>query len=247
MKDLIVFDLDNTLVPSKTIMDDEMVGLFTELLTKKKVAVISGGSLEQFKKEFINSLPDTANLSNLLLFPTDGTAFYKWSDSKRDWEKIYQESLTAEQKSKILNAFDSVLSSINFDKENINGKLIEDKDSAMTFSALGQDAELRLKEVWDPEQKKRKEIKALLDPILADFEVRIAGTTSIDITSKGHDKSFGIKKMVKYTGIQKENIVYIGDSLFDGGNDSPVKSTGITTVSVINPEGTKVFIRQIIQ
>ncbi len=90
MKDLIVFDLDNTLVPSKTIMDDEMVGLFTELLTKKKVAVISGGSLKQFKKEFINSLPDTANLSNLLLFPTDGTAFYKWSDSMKDWEKIYQ-------------------------------------------------------------------------------------------------------------------------------------------------------------
>lgn len=228
-------------------MDDEMVRLFTELLSKKKVAVISGGSLEQFKKEFINSLPDTANLSNLLLFPTDGTAFYKWSDSMRDWEKIYQESLTAEQKSKILNAFDSVLSSINFDKENIKGKLIEDKDSAMTFSALGQDAELRIKEVWDPEQKKRKEIKALLDPILADFEVRIAGTTSIDITRKGHDKSFGIKKMIEYTGIQKENIVYIGDSLFDGGNDNPVKGTGITTIAVRNPEGTKVFIRQIIQ
>lgn len=247
MKDLIVFDLDNTLVPSKTIMDDEMVGLFTELLTKKKVAVISGGSLEQFKKEFINSLPDTANLSNLLLFPTDGTAFYKWSDSKLDWEKVYQESLTAEQKSKILNAFDSVLSSINFDRENIKGKLIEDKDSAMTFSALGQDAELSIKEVWDPEQKKREEIKALLDPILADFEVRIAGTTSIDITNKGQDKSFGIKKMIEYTGIKIENIVFIGDSLFDGGNDNPVKNTGVTTVSVINPEGTKVFIRQIIQ
>jgi hypothetical protein len=247
MKDLIVFDLDNTLVPSKTIMDDEMVGLFTELINKKKVAVMSGGSLEQFKKEFINSLPSTANLSNLLLFPTDGAAFYKWSDSIKDWEKVYQETLTSEQKSKIISAFDEVLSSINFDRENIKGKLIEDKDSAMTFSALGQDAELKIKEVWDPEQKKRKEIKSLLDPILTDFEVRIAGTTSIDITKKGQDKSFGMKKMIEYTGIKVENIVYIGDSLFDGGNDSPVKSTGVTTISVRNPEGTKVFIRQIIQ
>ena len=117
----------------------------------------------------------------------------------------------------------------------------------MTFSALGQDAELDIKEKWDPDQKKRLSIKALLDPKLPGFEVRVAGTTSIDITKKGQDKSYGIKKMIEYTGIPKEKILYIGDSLFDGGNDSPVKDTGATTVSVRNPEQTKQVIKNIIQ
>jgi len=246
MKELIVFDLDNTLVPSKTVMDEEMIDLFTELLSKVKVAVISGGSLIQFKKEFISSISDSSNFSNLLLFPTDGTAFYIWSKESSDWQKVYQEILTNDQKAQILNAFEKMLDEINFDRTNIVGKLIEDKESAMTFSALGQDALLTEKEKWDPDQKIRLSMKAMLDPRLPEFEVRIAGTTSIDITKKGCDKSFGIEKMIEYTGIPKEKILYIGDSLFEGGNDSPVIKTGVETLSVADPEETKKVIREMI-
>jgi HAD superfamily hydrolase (TIGR01484 family) len=228
-------------------MDSQMTLLFTSLIKMTKVAVISGGSLEQYKKEFINSLPKDANLSNLLLLPTDGTAFYTWSESNHDWDKVYQESLTEYQKSQIMNAFNDVLVEAKFDKKDVVGKLIEDKVSAMTFSALGQDALLSDKEKWDPDQKKRLILKSLLEKILPNFEIRIAGTTSIDITQKGQDKSFGIRKILDYTKISIDQMLYIGDSLFDGGNDSPVKRTGIETFVVKNPEETKQIIRNLIQ
>jgi HAD superfamily hydrolase (TIGR01484 family) len=247
MKELIVFDLDNTLVPSKTVMDDEMSEIFSNLLSKVKVAVMSGGSLKQFKLEFISKLKPDTNFSNLLLFPTDGTAFYRWSIDLKDWEKVYQDSLGIDEKNSIFNALDIALKKVNFDRSRLIGNLTEDKGSAITFSALGQDAPLEMKEVWDRDQTKRIEIKKILDPLLPDFEVNIAGTTSIDITRKGYNKAYGIKKMVEYTGIPESGIMYIGDSLFDGGNDSPVKTTGVETVSVSGPEETKVIIKDIIK
>ena len=44
MKKLIVFDLDGTLAPSKSPLDDEMSSLLHDLLAVVKVAVISGGA-----------------------------------------------------------------------------------------------------------------------------------------------------------------------------------------------------------
>jgi len=55
-KSLIIFDLDGTLAESKQPMDSEMTELLARLLEKKKVAVISGGSFEQFKKQFLPEL-----------------------------------------------------------------------------------------------------------------------------------------------------------------------------------------------
>ncbi len=41
-KSLIIFDLDDTLAPSKSSIDAEMNELLTKLLSKKLIAVISG-------------------------------------------------------------------------------------------------------------------------------------------------------------------------------------------------------------
>ena len=49
MKQLIVFDLDGTLAPSKSSIDGEMASLLTALLGVAKVAIISGGGFPQFK------------------------------------------------------------------------------------------------------------------------------------------------------------------------------------------------------
>ena len=61
--------------------------------------------------------------------------------------------------------------------------------------------------------------------------MRPAGTTTIDITRKGIDKDFGIRKLSERLGIPPERMVYVGDALFPGGNDAIVKETGIATQS----------------
>lgn len=244
---LIVFDLDNTLAVSKTVIDEEMSKLLLKLLEIKKVAVISGGSFKQLEKELLFHLSLETNLTNLHIFPTGGTSYYSWIRNEGKWALIYQEVLLEKDKIKIIDAISSVLKDINFDKKDIVGNLIEDKDSSITFSGLGQDADFNEKVKWDPDQKIRLGIKSGLDKILSDFEVKIAGTTSIDITEKGKDKAYGIHKMVEYIKVPISEMIYVGDSLFEGGNDHPVIKTGISVLPVKNPEYTKDIIKNILK
>lgn len=247
MPKLIVFDLDNTLAKSKTAIDEEMSELFSKLLKNTLVAVISGGSFKQFEKELLYQLSLSSNLLNLHIFPTDGTAYFSWDDKSGKWQKIYQESLSEKEKIKIKDAFSQTLTELSFDTKSVVGELIEDRDSAITFSALGQDAPLELKEKWDIDSNKRKKIVEKLGEKLRDFDIHIAGTTSIDITKKGMDKAYGIRKMVEYIKVGIEDMVFIGDSLFELGNDHPVISTGVKTISVKDPEETKTIIKDLIK
>ncbi len=99
MKKLIVFDLDGTLAQSKSSLDAEMAALFNKLLDTIKVAVISGGNWPQFQKQVLSHLAGDHRLRNLSLLPTCGTQFYKYD---KDWEKLYSEDFTGEQKAKIV-------------------------------------------------------------------------------------------------------------------------------------------------
>ncbi|MDO8430767.1 MAG: HAD-IIB family hydrolase, partial [Candidatus Taylorbacteria bacterium] len=151
------------------------------------------------------------------------------------------------EKIKIHDTFSKVLKDLNFNVNIHKGELIEDRKSALTFSGLGQEAPLLGKEVWDPDQRKRIKIREHLIPLLPEFEIHIAGTTSIDITKKGLDKAYGIQKMIEYIKVPIEKMVYVGDSLFEGGNDNPVIQTGVKTISVKDPEETKIIIKDLLK
>jgi hypothetical protein len=126
------------------------------------------------------------------------------------------------------------------------GEQIEDRGSQITFSALGQHAPLEEKDKWDPDIGKRKKIKAVLDGLIPEFSVRIGGSTSIDITKPGIDKAYGIRKLRDLLSISLEEMIYIGDALYVGGNDYPAKEVGVDCIPVKDPEDTKRVIQTII-
>ena len=179
MKQLIVFDLDGTLAPSKAMIDAEMATLFTGLLEVVKVAIISGGSWDQFQTQVLARLPRDARINNLSILPTSGTTFYQYKDA---WQPLYTENLSDAQKHQITAALEAAVASAGFSPTKTWGETIEDRGSQITYSALGQQAPLDEKSKWDPDFAKRQKIKALLDVSLPDFSVRLGGTTSIDIT-----------------------------------------------------------------
>ncbi|MDI6737729.1 MAG: HAD-IIB family hydrolase [Nanoarchaeota archaeon] len=244
-KKLIVFDLDGTLAKSKSPMDSEMVYLLQELLKQKAVAVISGGSYIQYQKQFLSSLNcnNADLLKNLFLFPTCSTAFYRFEN---EWKEVYSQKLAEDEKKKIFRAFEMVFEEIVFIKETRYGEIVEDRGSQVTFSALGQQAPLELKKEWDPDSKKRLAMIEKLKKHIPEFEIKIGGTTSIDVTRQGIDKRFGIQQIEKQLDIKKEEILYIGDALFEGGNDYPVKQMGVDCIQVDSPEDTKKEITKII-
>ena len=55
-KDLFIFDLDGTLIETKSPMKAEMSKLITRLLKMKKVAIIGGGKYNTFQELFLREL-----------------------------------------------------------------------------------------------------------------------------------------------------------------------------------------------
>jgi phosphomannomutase len=243
MKKLVVFDLDGTLAESKSSIDAEMSALFSKLLGTVEVAVISGGKWSQFQKQMLSHVGNDQRLNNLSLLPTCGTQFYKYDKS---WQKIYSEDLTSEQKEKIISSLKKSIGQSGLKAEKVWGEVIEDRGSQITFSALGQQAPLEEKRKWDPDFTKRKKMKSILDALIPEFSVRLGGSTSIDVTKPGIDKAYGIRKLRDILGIAIEEMIFIGDALFPGGNDYPAKEAGVVSIQVRDPNETKRVIEAIV-
>ena len=243
MKNLIVFDLDGTLAPSKSPLDAEMSSLLYDLLSVVKVAVISGGAWLQFENQVLSHLPKGDRLTRLSILPTCGTKFFQYTS---DWKQLYSEDFTAEEKQKIISALNQAIETAGFSVEKTWGETIEDRGSQITYSALGQQAPLDEKEKWDSDFSRRKKIKAILDTLIPEMSVRIGGSTSIDITRQGIDKAYGIRKLRDILGIPVKEMVYVGDALFVGGNDYPAIESGVISIPVQGPGETKRVIEAIL-
>jgi len=243
MKKLIVFDLDGTLAESKSPLHTEMSSLLHDLLGIIKVAVISGGDWEQFEKQLLSNFPHDERLKNLSILPTCGTKFFKYSGG---WEKIYSEDFTGDEKKKIIGSLTKSIEKTGFKAKKVWGKIIEDRGSQITFSALGQQAPLEEKRKWDADFSKRKNMKAYLDKLIPEFAVHLGGMTSIDITKPGIDKGYGIRKLRDTLNIPIQDMIFIGDALFPGGNDYPAKEAGALPIHVRDIIETKRVIETII-
>lgn len=162
--------------------------------------------------------------------------------------RVYQKSLSLKDAKKVLSAFENVFAQIKYvPPRKTYGPVFENRGSQLTFSALGQSAPLRYKQKWDPDQKKRLRIRRLLRKRLPEFQISIGGTTSIDVTRKGVDKTLCVRKLKEHLKAKLKDMLFVGDALFAGGNDHIMKSVGIKCVSVSGPEETRALIRRIIQ
>ena len=244
-KQLIAFDVDGTLALSRSAVDLEMADLLEKLLEVKKVAIITGGGFDDIKKQVLDKL----NLSqlqnqNLILLPTNGGSLFIFDDN---WKEISSSKLTDQQKKKVISAIQEVDQADPELKDNISyGQKIQDRGSQITYGALGENAPIELKYAWDPDTTKRLKIQQALKEKLPDFEVKIGGKTSIDITPLGMDKAYAINKALDYLKLQKEEVLFLGDAVYENGNDFPVLQAGIETIKVLDPEETKLNIRKII-
>jgi HAD superfamily hydrolase (TIGR01484 family) len=243
MKKLVVVDLDGTLAPSKSALDAEMATLVNKLLTEIKVAVISGGDWLQFQKQVLVHLANDERLKRLSLLPTCGTQFYQYD---KVWTRLYAENFTIPQKDKIISSLQKAIVQSGLAARKVWGSVIQDRGSQITFSALGQEAPLDEKVKWDPEFVKRKMMKATLDSMIPEFSVRLGGSTSIDVTKPGIDKAYGIRKLRDILGIAIEEMLFVGDALFPGGNDYPAEQAGVVSIRVRDPQETKRVIEAIV-
>ena len=240
MKKLVAFDLDGTLAESKQALEPEMAALLAGLAEQVAVAVISGGDWPQFEKQIIARLPKGADLTNLYIMPTTGTKLYRCKQG--EWTQIYADIFKPEERDAIVKALDDAGKQTGLDREKTWGQQIEDRGSQITFSALGQDAPIDAKKAWDPDFAKRKRMQKIVQGEISGFAINVGGSTSIDITREGTDKASAMRELAKQSGIATEDMIFLGDAIYPGGNDYAVKAAGIDTLTVRDPDETKAVI-----
>ena len=242
---MIVCDMDGTLVPSKLSPDTQMSDLIERLLLQYSFAVISGASIELFSERFLSRLTLTEQQSqNLYLLPSIGAGMYILENNYT--KKIYEELLTTSEFQHISAVVLQAAKLLHLVPAEQFGPTLEMRGTSATYSALGQDAPFDLKTQWDMDQKKRQELLAIIVPQLPDFNIAIGGLTSIDITRAGIDKAYGITKLSEYTKIPVSDMLYVGDALYENGNDYAVYKTGVDCLPVKTVAETKQLFRDLL-
>ena len=105
---------------------------------------------------------------------------------------------------------------------------------------------VRIKEEWDADNKKKNAVRDYVAELIPEFEVRVGGVTSVDITKPGIDKAYGMKKLMEMLDIAKDEILFIGDRVQPGGNDYPVKEFGVDTLEISRWEETASAVEAIV-
>lgn len=249
MKKVIVFDLDDTLAVSKSAISDRMSELLGQLAEKYEVCVISGGKFGQFEIQVIDRLEISPELLRKFhMMPTCGTRYYRYDKSQDQWELQYAEDLTDAQKKRIIEVLEDEASKIDLKNKKTWGPIIEDRLSQVSYSILGQQAPPEEKYKWaDANLELKKQFHARVAERLTDLEVRLGGATTIDITRLGIDKGYGMNKLMDALDLTKNEILFVGDKLQEGGNDYPVKAMGIDTIEVERWEDTALVIETLVK
>ncbi len=244
----VAFDLDNTLADSKSPISGEMAGLLDRLLARFQVCVISGGKFAQFEAQLIDHLNVAPErLASLHVMPTCGTRYYRFDVATGAWQQVYAEDLPADKKAVIVAALNKGAEALGFRETKLWGEQIEDRGSQVTFSALGQEAPVVNKEAWDPDGAKKRLLRDYVAREIPEFEVRVGGSTSIDVTKHGIDKAYGMKKLIALLGVAKKELIFVGDRLDEGGNDYPVKAMGVDCLKVSRWQDTALVIETILE
>lgn len=239
-KKLIAFDLDDTLAITKSAISDRMGELLVKLLEKYDVCIISGGKYEQFQVQVVDRLEAAEHhLNRLHLMPTCGTRYYRFDELDASWKLQYAEDISDADKKRIIEVTEKAAKEAGLWPESPYGDVIEDRGSQVSISFLGQKAPAEKKYEWaDKHSADRLKVRAMIAEQLPEFEVRAGGSTTIDITRIGIDKAYGMQKIIEALDINKDDILFVGDKLQEGGNDYPVKAMGIDTIEVERWEDT---------
>ena len=250
-KKIVAFDLDGTLAESKQHIELEMSEILCTLAKEKIVTIISGGSLDQFKKQFLPFfIPNKEDFNliygNLILLPTSGSRCYQYDIALKEWIMTNEEAIPEPIREKILAVLKEFIGPSKYNLVPVieGDEIMEDRMTQITISALGQHAPLEFKKVWDPYQIKRQQMKKELEAQLPDVDIKIGGTTSLDILPKGFDKAKGLIRLLDKFGMTISDMVFIGDAIFPGGNDYSPYEAGIESIKTSGPRDTIKIIKK---
>ena len=241
----VLFDLDDTLAESFCAPSPEILAGVQKLLERIPIAIITGATFPRMHEQFLSSLETHPRADQLYIFPTSSAQGYVFTDGA--WKLLYDLSLNEESRTRIKKAIEDAVNSLEV-LHNIPhyGERLIDKGAQIAYTHVGVDASKEVKDSWDPDGAKRQALWSALKKSLPEFEVLMGGITTIDITLKDVNKSHSVAWLSDRLGIPASDMLYVGDALYEGGNDAVVIPTGIQTRSVSGPAETQQVINELL-
>lgn len=233
-KKFILADVDETICQSCQQISPEMAEKIDSLIQKGiQFAFISGTNTEFLLKMISSRLKEKH-----YILATTGTKCVEVNPGLEP-NLIYKHSLNSEEVFELMTAFEKLVTKFEIHSLTTKEDQIQNRETQITLSAIGRHAPSNLKADYDPDGNKRKiwieYLKTIIDP--EKYEITIGGTTSVDITQKGLDKAWGIKKFAQQYNIPLTSILFFGDKTYPGGNDYPA-TTIVDYIAVKSPADT---------
>lgn len=221
-KKLLVFDLDGTLSNHRTPMPEESRALLDALGKKYHLVMCGAGNVARVFKQMGN-------------YPIELIGNYGMMEAKvENGELVIIKQIVAEvDKEFFLRETNRLREKYGYTE--YAGDPIEWHPSGMvTFALIGTKAKREDKHVFDPDRAKRRVMYPEVLEVFKDYTVFIGGSTSFDIVAKQYNKYDATMEYAKRHGYTKEQVLFMGDDMGDGGGDSHVRLGGMDYIHVLD-------------
>ena len=217
MKTIYLFDVDGTLTPAKSKIEQSFAKDFYNWQKQKEAYIVSGGSFPRIVDQLGRKITDQM----LGVFSCMGNAHYKKItdiDGYSSWSLIYENKFTVDKPKLFFSELERYVMNSGYHTK--TGRHYEERVGMVNFSIVGRNATMKQRkeyEEYDKENKEREKIVAKLSKKHPTLDFVIGGAVSIDIFNKGHDKGQVITHFADK--LEDHRIVFVGDRIPFPGND----------------------------
>tara|TARA_Y200000002_G_C22675587_1_gene661906 strand:- start:732 stop:1484 length:753 start_codon:yes stop_codon:yes gene_type:complete len=221
MKEIIIFDVDGTLVESGSQIEDKNIEVLKKLKKKYELALCGGGKIDKILHQMKNKIYFNH-------YFTECGCVYDFNKSKKklELENIYIKNLREHplycEINILIKEFLKYLSNVSYE---ITGHFVDLRNGIVYLSCIGMQATLNEREKFkalDLQINIRNNIINILKKkahelgILSDISINIGGSVGIGVYPKEYDKI----QILKFINKKKySKIYYFGDKYSKDGND----------------------------
>lgn len=213
-KQLLLFDVDNTLTISRGAITDEMKQRLKECSKYYDLATVSGSDYPKLVEQIGDSVNDLT-----WIFTENGLVTYKNIESKgitKYHSTNFVSTISEEEYKRLINASLRLLSEIDCPVK--RGVFLELRTGLLNICPVGRSCsqeERDLFEIYDKEHKVRERIVDSLKREFPECSFSIGGQISIDVFPKGWNKTY----CLQFIQNEYSHIHFFGDKIIPGGND----------------------------
>ncbi|KAI0305913.1 eukaryotic phosphomannomutase [Multifurca ochricompacta] len=214
---LVLFDVDGTLTPARQSVSPEMVQLLKELRKKVTIGFIGGSDFKKISEQLSISEVMAIVEDFDFAFAENGLTAYRLG--KQLESQSFIKFIGEEHYKKLVKFILHYVADLDIPIK--RGTFVEFRNGMINVSPIGRNATIQERhefEAYDKIHGVRVAFVKVLKETFADYGLTysIGGQISFDIFPNGWDKTYALRHV---EGEGFEEIHFVGDKTFKGGND----------------------------